>query len=215
MNIVLSDEQVGKTKLKVQRFRDANAFETTLLKEEQVARIEELSTRIALMKQSGLVSAARAEEGTLAFYRYCMNNSLAQQEIDFGAKLLDSQLEAIISLFPNAYQWGWHTRYGSMADYHKTRYGRAETADWQYHLNGKNVGYKGVCWETFNFGTIPTSVLKKIHSLQNDPIVEQMAIFAPKESVTDPILIVECYNIGRRIVARWGEALAPIKGLDC
>lgn len=215
MNIKVDEEVVGKTKIKIQRFPESNVFESTLLKEEQVARIEELSTRIALMKQVGLDSACRAEEATLAFYRYCLNNTQAKQDIDFGTKLLDSQLDTLLNMFPNAYMWGWHPRYGDHVAYHKAKYGRGETVGWTWHLNNKDVSYKGVCWETFNFGIVPTSVLKRIHSLQQDKIVETLHILAPKESVTDPVLIAECRHIGNRLIARWGEALAPIKGIDC
>lgn len=215
MNIQLAEEMVGKTKIKVQRFPESNIFETSLMKEEQVARIEELTTRIALMKQAGLESACRAEEGTLAFYRYCLNNSQAKQDVDFGTKLLDSQTETLLTMFPNDYMWGWHPRYGDHATYHKAKFGRGETSGWTWHLNGKNVSFTGVCWETFNFGVIPTSVLSKIHALQQDKIVDVLHIFAPKESVTDPVLVAECRHIGNRLIARWGEALAPIRGIDC
>lgn len=90
-----TEEVVGSRKVKVQKFFEKDIFYTNMLQEDQVALIEELQTRIALLKQAGLESAARAEEGELAYYRYCLNNAELRQQEDFGIKLTGKQVRKV------------------------------------------------------------------------------------------------------------------------
>ena len=212
----LVEELVGNRKVKVQRFSEQGIFDAKMLKEEQVAKIEDLQTRIALLKQAGLESAARQEEGELAYYRYCLKNAEARQEEDFGVCLTGQQEKILFTRFPVVYQWGWHSRCGDLVEHHIKKYGRGEESSWVYHLGdgAGDASYTAMCWSAYTFESIPSSIIRKIVALQKDPIVRSLDIMAPKQAITDPVLVADCYKIGRRLIARWGEALQPIPGID-
>lgn len=214
MNVVIDQERVGDKLIQIQRFPETDFLHSGCIKEEEIARIEELQTRIALLRETGLETQVKQEEGKLAYYRYCLENHRARQNKDLGTKLNDKQKKILFTMFPVAYQWGFHSGYGDLRKDHLSKYKRNETANWQFSFGSEGqVSYKAALWDSYNFETIPTSVLIKIRDLQKDPIINQLLILVPEQAL-DPVLIANCYEIGMRLIARWGEALKPIKELD-
>lgn len=103
-----------------------------------------------------------------------------------------------------------------MVEYYIKRYRRGNEESWTRHCseNAGDVDYVAMCWNAYDFESIPTSVIRKIIVLQKDSIVRTMNILTPKTAISDPVLIANCYNIGVRLIARWGEALQPIPEID-
>lgn len=188
-------------------------------------KVNELLTRCILLKECGLESPYRLALSDLGYHVYwCTKGKPADIEphldADIGTKLTDGQQATIFTRFPAVHQWGFDERYGDLVADHIEEYGRGEVSEnpWTIDIGGKEYEYHTICWPRYNFDIIPLNVLKQIHALQRNPLVHQLDIMAPKEAiekaVQDPVLVAHGPKIGRRLVARWSEALNPIPGLD-
>lgn len=217
-------DTVGYTTIRVQEFFDDSTFLS-----EKIERLQELISEkeilAGLLEKAGLETAAREARGHEAFYRYCLKRHLDPENVelenellvrDFGAPLRNEQIKILLTLFPVSYQWGFHPQLGDRETYHERKVGRGGIDQaWTWNVGGENITFRSADWKLFNLGTVPISVAAKIVKLQQNPVIHSLFILAPKESVvSDPLLIALSYKIGTRLIARWGEALDPIPGID-
>ena len=214
LTFALHEEQISVDgqSVKIQEFFDEGPFTGCTYQGEA---LEELQRRLILEREIGLESAARRTQGELAYLQRCVKG-VEENDPYFGSALSGHQLKILVEKFPVLYNWGFHSRNGDLREDHLARSSRSGILNWTMHCRdgAGNVPYRAAYWGTFNFGTTPVSVLQHIQQLQNDCMVRSIAIMAPEASITDPVLIANFYKLGQRLLARWGEALEPIKGID-